>query len=815
MVQPESSPRPSQAPPPSPLEEIPTQEVRLETTRTESGTKACVADDFLGNVIAGYEIIRKLGQGGMGAVYQARHLRLDKFVALKLLPSHLLQDRESVQRFEREMRALGKLEHPHLVQAYDAGDADGLFYLALELVDGGDLSHRVKKHGPLPVWVACRLIREAALALDYVHQQGMVHRDIKPANLMLTKSGHLKISDLGLARLADDPLAEALTHTGACMGTPDYMAPEQWDNTHAVDGRADLYALGCTLYFLLVGRAPWQTNECGTMPSKMKAHVMGPVPSLQSLCPEVPDALEAIYQKLLAKQPERRYATGEELAEALTPFAEKPGNAHDGTSGLTVALPASATESTQPTLPTLTLPTLAPRPVAHSRRAASQGAGSGRGRSKGWLLGLGGGGMALLLLGIVIKITQEDGTTTEIPVPENARVEIIQDIASPAMAPAKPTTKQQPPKAAALQELTDDEVERKVAEWALASGGTGLAYINDALDKWHTLETGNLLSEPFSIFMLTLGKGASSDDYEMSLLPRLKMLESLGVTADESRANLFTKLLPVHSLRSLRLTRFPADGSLLPKFSNLTEVKLHSPPSPADLEALAQLPNLYSLEIEWFQGEDIRFLSKYPAIRMVYFDKPRVEIDESTVLQLQRQTPDLRIIVQTDQGQQHLGTDTNRHAAAQLFAAGVTMKIRPIPYGGGEKVATQDDFDSSRPFLVARIEFPAEGSKSISPELLTQIDYWGDLHLPSYNTIEYVQAVSAQRRITSLNFAPSTHLDAAAIEALQKMIWLRRLFLGTTDLTADQVAQLRTALPYTEIYSAFGTFPPLADDTSP
>lgn len=271
-------------------------------------------------VIGPYQILKKLGQGGMGAVYQARHIKLDKLVALKVLSPHLVGDTEAVQRFEREMKAVGKLDHPNIVRAMDAGQIGETHYLVMEYVHGTDLQRLVKADGPRPIGDACRLIRQAAMALAHAHAHGLVHRDLKPSNLFLTSEGQLKILDLGLARLGSN--SDSLTSTGASLGTPDYMAPEQWTDMRLVDHRSDLYALGCTLYFLLIGRPPFGDEQHGSAASKMAGHISGAIPSLSAALPGVPTELAALYQSLLAKQRDDRPASALELAESLTPFAD-------------------------------------------------------------------------------------------------------------------------------------------------------------------------------------------------------------------------------------------------------------------------------------------------------------------------------------------------------------------------------------------------------------------------------------------------------------------------------------------------------------
>lgn len=275
----------------------------------------------VGTRLGPYQLLDKLGEGAMGAVYKARYTRLDKLVALKVLPHYLLSRPNALTRFDREMKAVGKLHHPNVIQALDAGEFAGVHYLSMEYADGQDLNAVIRAHGPMSVVEACKVIRQAALGLAAAHKQGLVHRDIKPSNLFrIHETGQIKILDLGLALLSLDETPDALTSTGQCFGTPDFMAPEQWDDAHSCDGRADLYSLGCTLFVLLVGRAPYTGDAYPTVKHKRAGHIRDPIPELALLRPDTPPRLAAIYRKLMAKRAEDRFASADELAEALRPF---------------------------------------------------------------------------------------------------------------------------------------------------------------------------------------------------------------------------------------------------------------------------------------------------------------------------------------------------------------------------------------------------------------------------------------------------------------------------------------------------------------
>ena len=280
-----------------------------------------------------YQIMIQLGAGGMGDVYKALHKRLEKFVAVKVLAIDRSRDPDAVSRFHREMKAVGKLDHPNIVRATDAGEADETLYLVMEFIDGLHLGEIVRELGVLAVADACELIRQAALGLQHAHEHGMVHRDVKPSNLMLTspagaydagpKGGLVKLLDLGLARLRDDGRRnDELTSTGQVMGTVDFMAPEQATDTRTVGIGADLYSLGCTMFYLLTKHPPFYEEGQSSLYLKFKAHVESPIPSLQDFRRDIPPELDAIVQRLLAKDPTDRYATPAEVAEVLARFAE-------------------------------------------------------------------------------------------------------------------------------------------------------------------------------------------------------------------------------------------------------------------------------------------------------------------------------------------------------------------------------------------------------------------------------------------------------------------------------------------------------------
>ena len=271
-----------------------------------------------GDVIEDYEIVERIG-GNMGFVFKARHRLLDKTVALKLLPVDFITDPARMARFQRELRVMGQLQHPNLVTAADARIVGCWHLVAMELIEGMDLQRLVQTRGPLPVAAACEAARQAALGLQYAHQHGLIHRDIKPSNLMLTRAGAIKVIDMGLAFIKEETTAQ-LTQTGLVLGTMSYCAPEQFRDPSHVDIRADIYSLGCTLFHLLAGKPPyWQRT---TIAEVMQAHLHEAFPGLAEVRSDAPPSLEPVLARMIAKERDSRYATPDQVTEALTPFVD-------------------------------------------------------------------------------------------------------------------------------------------------------------------------------------------------------------------------------------------------------------------------------------------------------------------------------------------------------------------------------------------------------------------------------------------------------------------------------------------------------------
>jgi serine/threonine protein kinase len=269
-----------------------------------------------GLVLGDYVLLEPIGAGGMGRVYKARHPRMNRIVAIKLIANSSMRDETAIKRFLRETEAAARLEHPNIVTAYHAGVVGELHYLVMQYVEGHDLSNLVRTRGPLSVAQALDCIRQAAEGLAFAHRRGVIHRDIKPANLLRDHEGVVKVLDLGLARIVADDAD--LTSNGRIMGTVDYMSPEQAYDPTAADARSDVYSLGCTLWYLLTGRSVYQREQCE---ARLAAHRDAPLPALRQFRTDCPPAVEALLWRMIAKRPEDRYQTMNEVSAAVADAA--------------------------------------------------------------------------------------------------------------------------------------------------------------------------------------------------------------------------------------------------------------------------------------------------------------------------------------------------------------------------------------------------------------------------------------------------------------------------------------------------------------
>jgi len=321
-------------------------------------------------------VLDKIGEGGMGKVYKAVHIPDRHVIALKVVRPQLMTNRVVLRRYKREAAAAAALDHTNIVSLYDADEVNGRYYIAMEYVDGLDLSRMMKEYGSPPTsglpqyQEAAEYIRQAAVGLSHAHDRGMVHRDIKPSNLLVygtralvgeTEKPTVKILDMGLVRgvIEEDASHSELTRDGTVVGTPDYMAPEQAKNSSTVDARADLYSLGCALYFLLKGQSPFPD---GSPIDKLLRHQLDPPPEIRKFRTDIPVGLAAVIEKLLRKDPADRYQTAAEVARALIPYCPDQSGAVPADEPFVLAAHPDAVAQLPPQRPpsTAVMPAAAP-----------------------------------------------------------------------------------------------------------------------------------------------------------------------------------------------------------------------------------------------------------------------------------------------------------------------------------------------------------------------------------------------------------------------------------------------------------------------
>jgi serine/threonine protein kinase len=525
-------------------------------------------------VLGPYELLDKLGQGGMGVVFKARHTRLDKLVAIKVLAKQIADDPEVLERFNREMKAVGALEHANIVRALDADEHMGTHYLVLEYIEGQNLQELVKQRGPLAIADACWLVRQTALALAHAHERGLVHRDIKPSNLMLTKQGQLKVLDLGLVLLVENAWGPSLTASGDSLGTPDYMAPEQWADARRVDHRTDLYALGCTLYCLLVGCPPFGYEQYRSAANKMTAHMQSPVRNLRDQRAEVPEALARLCCRLLEKSPENRTSSAAELARELEPFCGQPGTA--------LTYQAHDTPA---------------RPVDEPAPAFGHNAPLSCGRRR---LGLLAGSIvtaAVLLTSLVVYWPRDKGHPS-------AHIEF-----------------------GAAQAGSPD---RRAAEQTLALGGAVTLDFGDT--QQDVYEIGQLPPGNWRLTSIHLEKRARVDDEFLRMLPVLPSLTFIDLTGTNVGHGT-EELTRQTDLRDFYLgdTRTSdAELSWLAKHPTLQLLAIHGTPvTDSGLGPLTAAPRLSVLGLDGrqFTGRSLAILAEIPELRELHLVGPTV-IDE-------------------------------------------------------------------------------------------------------------------------------------------------------------------------------------------
>lgn len=304
--------------------------VSAESSQVSKSTVAKSALDWTGKTVGEYLIESLVGAGGNGQVYRAVHRWLDLPVAVKLLSTVNANDTHAVDRFQREARIAARMHHPNIVRCTDGGVVGDQLFLVTDFVDGENARDLVNRMGWLPVADACEIVTQVAEALEYISESGTIHRDIKPSNIMVSPGGVVRVLDMGLAR--SSVTSHTLTETGQVMGTIDFMSPEQAVDTRHVDHRSDMYSLGCTFYYLLVGRAPFDSEQYDGVAAKLLAHLESDAPPIKAFRRDVPSALLKLIDQMMDKSADARplsfrsvadlvraHASGSRLSEKLLP----------------------------------------------------------------------------------------------------------------------------------------------------------------------------------------------------------------------------------------------------------------------------------------------------------------------------------------------------------------------------------------------------------------------------------------------------------------------------------------------------------------
>ncbi|MFT7629796.1 MAG: serine/threonine protein kinase [Mariniblastus sp.] len=648
--------------------------------------------EFETRIIGPYKLERKIGVGGMGVVYQALHLDFNYSVALKVLPASRIGNQQASRRFELEMQTAQKLTHPNVVVSYDAGEADGHCYLAMELLEGVDLSKLARTVGAsLTISNACELVRQAALGVGYAHQRNIVHRDVKPSNIMLCldrspsqADAHehhpvtVKLLDLGLARCnnADNKL-ETMTSTNQIMGTIEYMSPEQCLDSREVTPRSDIYSLGATLFRLLADRAIWNDPKHQTQGQKLKALLSETTPSLGDVRPDLPAELIAIVDRAIKHDAAERFSNTQEFISALSPFAA----AHTLPALFESVIQKRATQAARKVQPQVsqisTASSWGNRPTRPSDRPTCQLA-----TRKGLALA----GLSLAVMALAIMTLRQFGSAELVTDRLNSsinrhevakwilthdgdfntgehRVRKISDI------PAGDFNFNR----IAIRNADDEKV-RQICDWLIHMPKCERLYLNGGTAKLLTDHSIPFLDQAKHLKWLTIESARVTDEgvAQLNELPQLRTLGLLDLLVTEKCLNAVQENFP--QLTKLDIDSDSLSGSDLSPLAGMKQLRsfdLNSPfvspellsplvETSVDLltirgvlefedgvgDLLANIPELidFSLQNSNFGDEQLAALSKSPKLKFIRLSNSKITTEGVKAFIAQR--PDVVVYVQ-------------------------------------------------------------------------------------------------------------------------------------------------------------------------
>ncbi len=833
-------------------------------------SKVLVSGEQIPLVVGDYVVTDSIGRGGMGYVLKARHGRMKREVAIKFLLKSLTDSDDLRRRFEREVEAAAQLDHQNIVTAYDAGVHEGSHFLVMQYVDGEDLSHLVKSSGPLDIPDAVDVIRQAALGLGYAHDRGIIHRDIKPGNLLLDDEGVVRILDMGLARIMPSPGdaleggAQAdLTNTGSVMGTIDYMAPEQALDSKSVDHRTDIYALGCTLYFLLTSNPPFRND---TVMRRLLAHREQPAPKISEYRPDAPRELDQIFAMMMAKSPDDRFPSMKHLVVALDSLdlddseAEQmatldlPNDGDGGFVGLSdddpLGIGASDQTVVTPERPNDSEPELRP---SHEQPATAQSVdtfsadtdtgsqpafdatvlesssqafeASATGEGSATSVNAGSAGVRNSTSGGSTVTADEEagrGGKAQPPwklvVPAGlAVVALIAFLLARSDSDAKNLDSLMPDSAAVGQQGDDSSEgdagseivasDRRAAECVLSIGGK--VYIQRQTQQ--SPEHVDLVpEEDFKLLGVELSSTRVTDD-DLKNLQGLTSLNRLsfwdtGIT-DRGLANLTDNgRVPLPKLASVRAmrTKISEDGIGFLKGSNLYRLHIGET-SVSDLTSVCQnFPTLVELEIHrtGITRDGLKHLDQLPILKQltVSGDQWR-DGGRDHIEKLSR----LNRLVVWDSSE---GFDAN--ALANLPA----LEYLELQRLTGDQIGAEFWSRANALPLLSEIFLDGWGVNSSVVDQMPAMKQLRALNI-SHSHVEGLPLANAVKRLPNLETLRldyNERLNAANVAHLASLTGLKNLRLkGTPELTAAAVESLHKSLPDCRIESDFGTYEPDSD----